>query len=128
VPHKTRARQPGLYIIGYFTISEILDFTKLSDFEDRTYRRRLMNNAHLKRDDDCPIIAVGDPDRSELLRKAILISRPGLDSIGRPIHLASTRVEQQLGIHGSLTRAVPHHVNEQHIENLISMLSQENAE
>lgn len=94
----------GLYIIGYFTVKNVLDLT-----EDL-------------------VIIVGDKIRSKLLNKAVLISQPEYDKRGRTYHAVSSMMEELLGISGSIQRSIPTRViteehNLKNLQHILGMLS-----
>jgi hypothetical protein len=66
----------GLYVIGYFCISDVFDF---DDLQHDMVKEKLKNNAHLKRGDITKdtVILQGYPEKSRLLKKAIHISKEG---------------------------------------------------
>ena len=108
-PFKTQRYKEALYIIGYFTIEKILDFSQLTEVEIKKYCKIYSNNAHLKRS-YIPrnlVIVVGDRNKSKLLEKAILISQTKYDKSGRPYQAISKEMEISLGIRGSIQRSIP---------------------
>jgi hypothetical protein len=110
-PYKSQD-PPRLYIIGYFTISQIHNFNKNPESPEKSTSRRLRNNAHMKRihRDEGLVIAEGDPARSILLRKAL------------PFGDSRNHVLQDLvplfGFEGSILRAIGRWVNDSHIDQL----------
>ncbi|EKQ53547.1 MAG: hypothetical protein B655_1200 [Methanobacterium sp. Maddingley MBC34] len=99
----------ALYIIGYFTVKEILDSGNSSTSKIRRIRQQYPNNSHPKRDSDSHemVMVVGDPERSKLLDEAILISQKKLNKIGRNYHAVSPQMEELLGVKGSIQRSIP---------------------
>lgn len=125
IPHNTTKYPKALYIIGYFTIEKILDFDKLSSREVQHFISLYANNAHFKRNEDFAnlVVIVGDKKKSKLLQKAILISAPKLNKIGRPYHAVSNKMEKRLGISGSIQRSItPRFISETNINNLKKIL------
>jgi hypothetical protein len=114
----------ALYIIGYFTITEIIDIAKNRLSADRIFKE-YRNNSHPKRFDvSGMVLVVGDTDKSELLEKAILISEKKLNKIGRTYHAVSPQMEELLGIKGSIQRSIPpRFINEENkLKNLQKIL------
>lgn len=109
VPFRTDRYRKGLYIIGYFTVDEVIDFNALSPAVSKAQVLRFPRNAHVKRGEDTEdlVIVVGDNEHSALLTKAIPISQPHLDRRGRPYQAVSDEMERQLGIRGSIQRSIP---------------------
>lgn len=77
--------RPRVYIIGYFTIEGAYDLQDLTPEEREQVLQENAKNAHAKRTeltpehkhparDRFPVIIVGDPERSQLLPKAIPLS------------------------------------------------------
>ena len=99
----------ALYIIGYFTVKEILDLGNSSTSKIRRIKQQFPNNSHPKRDSDIHelVMVVGDPERSKMLDEAILISQKKLNKIGRTYHAVSPRMEELLGVKGSIQRSIP---------------------
>ncbi|WP_243466522.1 Nmad3 family putative nucleotide modification protein [Methanosarcina mazei] len=48
-PYNQKKEEAALYIIGYFTVKEVIDFNLLSTEEREKYCKRCKNNAHIKR-------------------------------------------------------------------------------
>lgn len=62
------------YIIGYFTIKQIRNFRSRLKGDDLDYRNipaDILNNFHILRYDEDPVLAVGDENASQLLETAI---------------------------------------------------------
>jgi len=114
-PYLESEHPESLYIIGYFTVREIIDFHEIMDSHKsstskiRRIQRKYPNNSHPKRDLDLHkmVMVVGDPEQSKLLEKAILISQKKLNKIGRYYHAVSPQMEELLGIKGSIQRSIP---------------------
>ncbi len=106
-PYNHSEHPEALYIIGYFTVREILD--SFNSTKICSIRRQCPNNSHPKRDSDINdmVMVVGDPERSNLLDEAILISQKKVNKIGRTYHAVSSRMEELLGIKGSIQRSIP---------------------
>ncbi|MGZ4857696.1 MAG: Nmad3 family putative nucleotide modification protein [Methanobacteriaceae archaeon] len=51
-PYKNNVHNEGLYIIGYFTVKEVLEFNSISDETIRTIKNSYPHNSHLKRNSD----------------------------------------------------------------------------
>lgn len=131
--------QEALYIIGYFTVLQIMDlkdkpektFNTLSEtYIHKTYihslRKKFPLNSHLKRGHNQDmVLIVGDPDRSKILEKAILISEKKFNKIGRTYHAVSPKMEKLLGIKGSIQRSIPprYIFDEKKLENLRKLLN-----
>jgi hypothetical protein len=124
-PFMNDRQQGGLYIIGYFSIKEIVDFDKLRPIETKDSSERYGRNAHLMANrTDKLVIAVGQPNASGLLDRAILISESRPDKRGRPNLVVSRRMESMFGISGSIQRSIPPRfvTGEAHLENLRRLL------
>ncbi len=128
-PFQNDKHKIGLYIIGYFTVKNVLDFNHLSQKEIEIYHQLYPNNAHLKRSYETEglVIIVGDKIRSKLLNKAVLISQPEYDKRGRTYHAVSSMMEELLGISGSIQRSIPPRVitEEHNLKNLQHILGME---
>lgn len=116
----------ALYIIGYFTVENVIDFNKLSENEIKECCKLYFNNAHIKRsfDFDDLVIVTGDKDKSRLLDKAVLISEKKLNRIGRSYHVVSSKMEKLLGIKGSIQRSIPPRFieNKENLDDLFKLL------
>lgn len=99
----------ALYIIGYFTVNEVLDFKNSSITEIQKIQKQYPDNSHPKRESGLGemVLVVGDPEKSKLLEKGILISHKRLNKIGRNYHAVSLQMEELLGIQGSIQRSIP---------------------
>jgi hypothetical protein len=114
-PYDTKKYEEGLYIIGYFTVKEVLDFDQMTDSEISECNKSCRNNAHIKRKEstDGLIIVKGYKNKSKLLDKAIKISVKSEDSIGRTLHVLSPKMEKITSLSGSIQRSRPRWVNEE---------------
>jgi Nucleotide modification associated domain 3 len=121
-PFMNTKYEEALYIIGYFTIDQIIDFNQLTETEADEIAQRYQNNAHIKRSIDYQdlVIVVGNKEKSRLLDKAILISTRKPDKRGRPYHAVSPEMEELLNIHGSIQRSIPPRfiIGNENLENL----------
>ncbi|MDI6723188.1 MAG: hypothetical protein QMD61_00925 [Methanobacterium sp.] len=128
-PFKHKLYDEALYIIGYFTVWEIVDFKNCSNKEKEKYSKRYFNNPHIKRKNDLDdlVIVVGDKNKSRLLDKAILISKKRLNKIGRTYHAVSKDMEELLGIKGSIQRSIPPRFieNKEYLGNLLNLIGYE---
>lgn len=114
-PYLESEHPETLYIIGYFTVKEIIDFQEIMDSHQTStskisrIRCKYPNNSHPKRDLDLHemVMVVGDPEQSKLLEKAILLGQKKLNKIGRYYHVVSPQMEELLGIKGSIQRSIP---------------------
>ncbi len=125
-PHRTRRRPRALYIIGYFTVTEVVDFSRHPRSFERAYRRQHPVTAHCLRRTGLAdtVIVAGDRRRSALLRRAIPLSVPRPDRRGRPRQAVSPRMERLLGVSGSIQRSLPVRVirDPVHLKNLLCIL------
>jgi hypothetical protein len=126
IPYDNDFYPEGLYIIGYFTVKEVLDFSSISDEMVDTIMNSYSHNSHLKRISERKemIMVVGDPNNSKLLENAVLISKKRLNSIGRLYHAVSPAMENLLGIKGSIQRSIPPRfiIENEHLRNLKKIL------
>ena len=126
IPHNNKVYDEGLYIIGYFTVKNVLKFSNITYETMRNIRNHYLNNSHLKRCLDWQelVLVLGDLHLSKLLEKAVLISNKRLNSIGRSYNAVSPTIENLLGIKGSIQRSIPPRfiVDEKYILNLKKML------
>ncbi|MGB9938100.1 MAG: hypothetical protein ACPK7O_10305 [Methanobacterium sp.] len=108
-PYNSATCPEALYIIGYLTVEEVVDFDELSKSKTNYYCKKCLNNAHIKRYDDLDglVIVMGHQNKSKLLDNAILISEYRLNKIGRRYHAVSSEMEELLGIKGSIQRSIP---------------------
>jgi hypothetical protein len=97
---------PGLFIIGYFTVREVHDFSRTPVERRLSTLRRLANNAHLKRRDldEGLVIVEGDRLHSKLLSRALPLG----DAKG---HVLKDLVPL-IGYRGNIVRAVGRWVSE----------------
>jgi hypothetical protein len=126
MPYQNDEYPNALYIIGYFLVKNIIDFNDLSEEETSTFCNLYSNNSHIKRYNGLTdlVIVEGDKNKSRLLDKAILISKPQLNKIGRSYHAVSPEMEKLLGIKGSIQRSIPPRMirDLEHVENLKILL------
>ncbi len=68
----------AIYIIGYFVVENVTDFNVLSEKETLQFCNIYSKNAHIKRKMNLKdlVIVEGNHEKSKLLDKAILISKP----------------------------------------------------
>jgi len=124
-PYKHEKHEEALYIIAYFKVRKIVNFSGVSKEEKEVYSKKYINNAHIKRKNDLEdlVIVTGDKRRSRLLDKAILISEKRLNKIGRGYHALSYKMEEKLGISGSIQRSIPpRFIDVKNIDNLLKIL------
>lgn len=125
-PYNNESYPEALYIIGYFTVAEVIDFDKISGKKKEEYCKKCFNNAHIKRKDDLDglVILRGHENKSKLLEKAILISEPRLNKIDRKYHAVSKEMEDLMGIKGSIQRSIPPRMveNKEFVDNLLKLL------
>ncbi len=106
-PYKNDKFEEALYIIGYFTVEDVIDFNGLNSIEKDELASKYPNNAHIKtRDLENLVIVIGN-SKSRLIDKAILISERRLNKIGRNYHAVSGQMERLLDIKGSIQRSIP---------------------
>jgi len=109
-PYEGDEYPEALYIIGYFTIKDVIDFENSKDEINRinNIRTKFHHNSHPKRSNaQDMVLVVGDPDKSKLLDNPIQISQKKLNKIGRKYHAVSPEMEALLGIEGSIQRSIP---------------------
>lgn len=106
-----------LYVIGYFAVQNVYDFSKISDTERVSIFDNLPNNAHSKRTyfDEGLVIVRGDPDKSRLLSGAALL--------GDENNSLLERLESIFGYSGSLLRAIGHWINKPYIQKVTDWLN-----
>lgn len=126
-PHNTDKYPESLYIIGYITIKHIIVSENYKSDQDRIklLREKYPHNSHPKRCNTRDMVLVaGNPRKSKLLEKAILISQKKLNKIGRTYHAVSPEMEKLLGIKGSIQRSIPPRFihDEDKLENLKELL------
>ncbi|WP_152420219.1 Nmad2 family putative nucleotide modification protein [Halorubrum distributum] len=110
-----------LYIIGYFTVDAVHDLEEVTPEERAEVLNTYPNNAHVKRHglspdertsgrENYPVIVSGDPDRSELLERAIPLTSPTISKASqwykkyRPLSTPN----DLLGLNATdLTRSMP---------------------
>ncbi len=126
-PYGHTGAKEGLYIIGYFTVDEVIDLSDLTPKERKARVTQLSNNAHFRRtgSDNEAIIVIGKREQSRLLDRAIPISSPRRAKDGRMYHAVSEEIEDRLGISGSIQRCMPPRFIEgrESFENLLRMLN-----
>lgn len=109
-PYQEDKHPEALYIIGYFTIRDVIDFknNKNEIYTIKAIREQYPYNSHPKRSDTKDMVmVVGNPEKSKLLDNAIQISQKKLNKIGRNYHAVSPEMEKLLGIEGSIQRSIP---------------------
>ncbi|PWI49617.1 hypothetical protein CEE45_00365 [Candidatus Heimdallarchaeota archaeon B3_Heim] len=126
-PYKTNKYKEALYIIGYFTVDKVIDFSQTNRSVAKSHHKLFSNNAHIKRSHHSKdlIIVIGKKGNSRLLEEAVLISKPKLNKIGRIYHTVSPDMETLLGISGSIQRSIPPRLikDEKNITNLKRLLN-----
>ncbi|MCC7550708.1 MAG: hypothetical protein KO316_04280 [Methanobacterium sp.] len=109
-PYNGSEYPEALYIIGYFTVKKIWGKNNEPGRTAtiRVIRKKYPTNSHPQRVDikDMALV-VGNPEKSKLLEKGILISQKKLNKIGRRYHAVSPPMEKLLGIKGSIQRSIP---------------------
>ena len=113
-------RDPALYIIGFFSV---LCADLAVKFSPSERRQHFSNNFHVRHrvvfqdQKDRLVLVKGDRTKSRLLKKAVLISCPGEDCNGRPLHILSPGMQNIFGeFHGrtSIQRSPPRWVLPEH--------------
>jgi hypothetical protein len=125
-PYKNSKYEKGLYIVGYFTVSDVIDFNRLTLDQAENCYKRYPNNAHLKRmcGTENLVIVIGDKRKCKLMEKAIAISQVRLNRKNIPYHVVSANMESLLGISGSIQRSIPPRfiIGENNVANLKRVL------
>lgn len=125
-PFRNDKYKEALYVIGFFTIKDVIDFNRLSKPKMESCCQLYINNAHIKRTcyPENLVVVAGDKHRSRLLDKAILISQTRYNKIGRPYQVVSREMEASLGISGSIQRSIPPRFmrNNENLDNLKRIL------
>jgi len=74
-PFHADAYPIGLYIIGYFTVKDVVAFHNLSKAEAHVFSERLARNPHVKAGNTRDVVfVIGDETYSTLLDRAILLA------------------------------------------------------
>lgn len=124
-PFENARYESGLYIVGYFTIKEVIDFNRLPPEEVENRRQVCARNAHIIANDTSNlVVATGVKSSSRLLDLAICISQVKRDKAGRPNLAVSNEMQSCLGIRGSIQRSIPPRfvTEEDHLRNLRHLL------
>jgi len=128
-PYKTDKYETGCYIIGYFTLREVIDFKNKPKEEIISYYNKYPNNAHSKRykktreyEDDL-LLFIGYKNKSRVLDKAIYISKEKKKN-GVTGYNVSNEIEKLLGIKGSIKMSTHIKIidNDKKINNLKQLL------
>jgi hypothetical protein len=124
-PYKNTNHEEALYIIGYFQVDDVVDFSEINPTERINYSKMYKNNAHIKSDSfDKLVVIKGNYKTSKLLKRAVLISKKRPNKIGRGYHAVSPEMEVMLGISGSIQRSIPpRFVEGEYFENLKHILN-----
>ena len=103
-----KMNKPSLYIIGYFTVKQVYDFTKIPHKKQNTVLNKLQNNAHTKRKylDEGLVIVQGNPENSRLLK----LARP----LGDNNDNISSDLKSIIGYSVNIRRAIGHWVYDEH--------------
>lgn len=98
-----------IFLIGYFTVKQVLYFSNLKQKDYIGYIKKYGRNAHFFRNlpDKELVVVLGDKKRSRLFKKAIPLSDAGLN---HPYTLPDL---SGIGYRGSLLRAVGHKIDEE---------------
>ena len=122
--HDSDEYPEALYVVGYFTVAEVIDFNWLSASERAACRQRYPYNAHVKRGYafENLVIVVGGKN-SRLLNQARLISQKQTET-AQPTYALSSEMEELLGISGSIQRSVPPRfvTGEENVAQLVQLL------
>jgi len=95
----------GLYIIGYFTVKDVVEFRDPSTTEAHVHNERLSHNPHVKAGDTrAVVIVIGDEMHSALLDRAILLAKaPVNHKRGRAAKFAfSDQMVELIGVSGTI--------------------------
>ena len=96
-PYQNDKYPNALYIIGYFVVENVVNFNELSEEESFIFCNWYSINSHVKCNDlNNLVIIEGNKNKSKLFSKAILISKPQLNKIGRTYHAVSPEMEKLL--------------------------------
>jgi hypothetical protein len=101
-----------LYFIGYFTVASVESINATDSWPPMNFPH-LLGNAHLRRNrpDDGLVVVCGQHGGSRLFHRAIAISDEA--------QKATTEVENRIGVHGSLKRAIGRWIASDYISNAV---------
>ena len=104
-PFHADAYHIGLYIIGYFTVKDVVAFHDLSKAEAHVYSERLARNPHVKASDTRDVVfVIGDETHSTLLDRAILLAKASANH--RRVRVAtyafSDEMVELIGVSGTI--------------------------
>ncbi len=91
--------EPALYLMGYF---EIQTAGKASEFSSEQIKRFLGQNFHVRHQSiyeqqQVDLVLVKGSEKSQLLKKAVLMSDVGQDRAGRPLKVLSSEMQEIFG-------------------------------
>jgi len=123
-----RKDEPRLFIIGYFDVEKVYDFSKIQNADYHSVFEKVPNNAHskiyfrlkelgVKYSDVDLVIVKGKSSGSKLLTKALLL--------GDPDNKMLKGFESIFGYKGSLQRAVGHWIKNEYIHKVKKWLENE---
>ena len=104
-PFHADAYRIGLYIIGYFTVKDVVTFHDLSKAEAHVYSERLARNPHVKAGDTRDVVfVIGDETHSTLLDRAILLAEASANhrSVRAATYAFSDEMVELIGVSGTI--------------------------
>ncbi len=75
-PFHTDAYRTGLYVIGYFTVKDVVAFDDLSQMEAQRYSKHVVHSEARSSDTRGLVLIVGDEEHSKLLDTAVPSCKP----------------------------------------------------
>jgi hypothetical protein len=125
-PFHTDAYCTGLYVIGYFTVKDVVVFNNLSRIDARRYSKLIVHSDVNSSGTRGLVLVVGDVEHSKLLAKAIPLASPAInrDTRGGAAFVSSEEMIELLGLPVTIEdNALPICITRQeHVENLKQML------
>ena len=108
-PFHTDAYRTGLYVIGYFTVKDVVAFDDLSHVEAQRYSKHIIHSDAKSSDARGFVLIVGDEEHSKLLGTAVPLANPVVnrDKGARAAFVPSDEMIELIGLPGTIDNNAP---------------------
>lgn len=125
-PFHTDAYRTGLFVIGYFTVKDVVAFDDLSQMEAQRYSKHIVHSDAKSSDTRGSVLIVGDKEHSKLLDTAVPLASPVVnrDKGAGAAFVSSDEMIELIGLPGAIDNNAPPIwiVGQEYVKNLKRIL------